>query len=145
MGDFLGVPATSTSLAFLPALAALGVTRVAIASIYHGEVSDALRAFLATAAVETVGLTQLDHAGLGDFATWGRAELLDVVARANVAQADAIVIPETALHTIAWVDALEASAGKPVLTSNQVTVWHALRLAGRYAPHDGLGSLFRCG
>jgi hypothetical protein len=37
--------------------------------------------------------------------------------------AEAILVPDTALHTVAWLEQLEAAAGKPVLTANQVTFW----------------------
>ena len=54
-------------------------------------------------------------------------------------------MPDTALHTVAFLDELEAAVGKTVLTANQVTVWEAMRLAGRVTPQQGLGRLFREG
>ncbi len=57
--------------------------------------------------------------------------------------AQAILLPDTALHTVDWLDELEAAAGKPVLTANQVTVWEALQLARVFRPQTGLGTLFR--
>jgi maleate cis-trans isomerase len=46
------------------------------------------------------------------------------------------------MHSLAWLDELEAAAGMPVLTANQVTVFEGLRLAGRVPPLPGLGALF---
>ena len=40
-------------------------------------------------------------------------------------------------------DALEQDLGKPVVSSNLATMWHALRLAGLRPRLDGLGSLYR--
>ena len=57
--------------------------------------------------------------------------------------AEAILVPDTALHTVAWLEQLEAAVGKPVLTANQVTFWEALRLAGRLQPQAELGPLSR--
>lgn len=37
---------------------------------------------------------------------------------------------------------LERDLGKPVLTTNQVSLWHALKMLGA-APLDGLGVLLR--
>jgi maleate cis-trans isomerase len=52
-------------------------------------------------------------------------------------------VPDTALHTVRSLAALEQAVGKPVITANQVSVWEGLRLAGREAPRRaGLGSLF---
>ena len=38
---------------------------------------------------------------------------------------------------------LEAAIGKPVLTTNQVSLWAVLRLAGYHAPVFGWGRLLR--
>jgi len=57
--------------------------------------------------------------------------------------ADALLIPDTALHSAAWLEDLEAAAGKPVLTANQVSFWEGLRLCGKLTPQSGLGTLFR--
>ncbi|MDX1551966.1 MAG: maleate cis-trans isomerase, partial [Marinobacter sp.] len=57
--------------------------------------------------------------------------------------ADALLVPDTALHSVAWLEDLEAAAGKPVLTANQVSFWEGLRLCGRLTPQQGLGTLFR--
>jgi hypothetical protein len=51
-------------------------------------------------------------------------------------------VPDTALHTARWLDELEAAVRKPVLTANQVTMWEALRLAGRPVRATGPGRLF---
>lgn len=50
---------------------------------------------------------------------------------------------DTALHTVAWLDEIEARIGKPVLTANQVSLWQGLRLAGPQPTRTGLGTLFR--
>jgi maleate cis-trans isomerase len=45
--------------------------------------------------------------------------------------------------TTGIVDRLEAALGKPVLTTNQVSLWAVLRLADYHAPVFGWGSLLR--
>ena len=55
--------------------------------------------------------------------------------------AEAVLVPDTALHTVAYLAELEAEAGKLVLTANQVTMLEALRLANRLIPQHGLGRL----
>lgn len=56
--------------------------------------------------------------------------------------AEAVLVPDTALHTVAWLIDLEESLGKPVLTANQVSVWEGLRLVGATEGRPGLGALF---
>jgi maleate cis-trans isomerase len=62
--------------------------------------------------------------------------------QAAAAGPDAIVIPDTALPTVDRIARLEAIAGSPVVTANQVTLWAALRLAGRSVVSDAYGRLF---
>jgi maleate cis-trans isomerase len=45
--------------------------------------------------------------------------------------------------TLGIVDRLESALGKPVLTTNQVSLWAVLRLASYHAPVFGWGSLLR--
>ncbi len=138
-----GVPATSTSFAFADALAALDVRRVAVAATYPADVAQRFVDFLDRAGVSVVALSCRGIVTAAEVGTLGRDAVLDFVAANDHPDAQAIVVPDTALHTVAWLDELEARVGKPVLTANQVSVWAGLRLAGDTTPRDGLGTLFR--
>ena len=142
LAETAGVPASSTSLAFVDALAALGVREVAIAATYPRDIVELFVEFLAAAGVQTHGSAGL---GIVTGAEVGTLEAADVVrlAQANDAAVDAVLLPDTALHTIAHLQRLEKAVGKPVLTANQVTVWQGLRLAGAGVPRcPALGQLF---
>ena len=141
LADALGVPSSSTSLAFVSACKALGVRRVAVAATYPEELSKAFRTFLESDGIEVV------HMGCIGVWTGDDSALIerDVVlrfARANDhPDAEAVLIPDTALHTTGFLSELETAVGKTVLTANQVTMWEALRLAKRLTPQTGLGRL----
>lgn len=138
-----GLPTSSTSLAFARALDALGVSRVAVAASYPTELARHFETFLAAAGAEVVGFTAHDIFTAGQVGTMGREEVLALIRGAEVAEAEAILVPDTAMHSLAWVADLEATAGKPVLTANQVTVWEGMRIAGVAAPRlPRLGALF---
>lgn len=138
-----GLPTSSTSLAFARALDALGVSKVAVAASYPTELAQHFERFLAAAGAEVLGFTAHDIFTAGEVGTMGRAEVLAMIGAAEVAEAEAILVPDTAMHSLAWVADLEAAAGKPVLTANQVTVWEGMRIAGVAAPRlPGLGALF---
>ena len=62
---------------------------------------------------------------------------------ASGVSADACFISCTAIRSAGSIAALEASLGMPVITSNQVLVWHALGLLGIYRIVAGFGQLFR--
>ena len=140
-----GVPASSTSFAFVNAARRLGVRRVAVAATYPSDVAARFGAFLARAGIEVVALSCRGIVTAAEVGTLGRDEVLEFVAANDHPDAEAVLVPDTALHTVAWLDELEARAGKPVLTANQVSVWEGLRLAAGPAglrPRPGLGRLF---
>ncbi|WP_034270245.1 maleate cis-trans isomerase family protein [Haloechinothrix halophila] len=140
-----GTPASSTSFAFTRALRALGLKRVAITASYPDEVATLFREFLAA---EGVDVTQLSSAGIDTAAEVGQLrpdEVAELVTRGDHPDADALLIPDTAMRTIALIDPIEQRLGKPVLTANQVTIWEGLRLAGASTRADGIGRLFREG
>lgn len=139
----LGVPASSTSFAFVNALNALGISRVAIAATYPEDVAAAFADFLESASISTAASASEDIITAEEVGTFGRERVVSMIEGAAKAEAGAILVPDTALHTVAWLEELEAVAGKPVLTANQVTMFEALRLAGRLKQQDGMGSLFR--
>lgn len=137
-----GVPASSTSFAFVHALAHLGIDRVAIAATYPKDVALAFEAFLAEHGVTVTSVGAEDVLTAAEVGTFGRDRVLQFVAAGDHPEAAAVLVPDTALHTAAWVDDLEAALGKTVLTANQVTMWEALRLAGRRPRAAALGRLF---
>jgi len=69
-------------------------------------------------------------------------QVITMVKAADHPDAEAILVPDTAMHTLEIVAELEAAVGKPVLTANQVTVWKGLHLVGPVPSLSGLGSLF---
>ena len=59
-------------------------------------------------------------------------------------QADGYFLSCTALRTAELIAPLEHRLGRPVITSNQVMVWHALQSAGLRSAGNGWGALMRC-
>jgi maleate cis-trans isomerase len=138
-----GVPASSTSLAFVRAARAIGVRRVAVVATYPDDVTQLFAEFLDRAGIEVVRRTSRDIYTAAEVGTLPREELLAMAASGDDDRAEALLMPDTALHTAEHLDALEERVGKPVLTANQVSAWEGLRLLGRHDPQPGLGTLFR--
>ncbi len=138
-----GLPASSTSFAFAHAVRELGATRVAIAATYPEDVAELFadlpegRGRWRSLGVRSSGIITAAEVG-----TWGEAEVLALARAGDHPDAEAVLLPDTALHTAAHIPALEKELGKPVLTANQVTVWEALRLADRRVNAPELGALF---
>ncbi|MGW6792757.1 maleate cis-trans isomerase family protein [Streptomyces chartreusis] len=137
-----GMPASSTSFAFAHAVQELGVRRVAIGATYPDDVAALFARFLTDAGAEITAVRGSGIITAAEVGTWGEAEVFALAKEADTADAEAVLLPDTALHTAAHIQALENELGKPVLTANQVTVWEALRLTDRRVNAPALGELF---
>lgn len=143
VSEAAGVPASSTSFAFVNAVRHLGLSRVAVAATYPADVAERFAGFLDHAGIEVVALSCRGIVTAAEVGTLVRDDVLDFVAANDHPDAEAMLVPDTALHTVAWLDDLEERLGKPVLTANQVSVWEGLRIAGDRTLRPGLGTLFR--
>lgn len=141
--EFLGVPASSTSIAFVEAIRALNVRHVAVAATYPEDVAQSFADFLNVAGIEVLSVTSEDIITAAEVGTLGRDAVFSFVTAGDHPDAEAVLVPDTALHTAEWIDELEAHLAKPVLTANIVTMWESLRLARKLEPQDRLGTLFR--
>ena len=142
LAEVAGVPAASTSQSFVAAVTALGVKRVAVAASYPEEVAVLFTDFLAASGIEVVarGSAGIDTAA--EVGSLDGARVTDLALQNDHPAAEALLIPDTAMHTLDVLTAIEDRLGKPVLTANQVTIWHGLRLAGSSVVSDRLGVLF---
>lgn len=141
--NLLHIPASTTAMAFARAVTAINAKRVAIAATYPRDVALLFKAFLEHFDIEVVHMTSHGIVTAAEVGTLQREAVLRFATDNNHPDADALLVPDTALHSAAWLEDLEAAAGKPVLTANQVSVWEGLRLCGKLTPQPGLGSLFR--
>ncbi|WP_017626382.1 maleate cis-trans isomerase family protein [Nocardiopsis chromatogenes] len=145
VGREAGCPSSSTSFAFVNAVRALGLSRVAVAATYPGDVAGRFAEFLGRAGIEVAAWAGRGIVTAAEVGTLPPDEVLEFAAAGDHPDAEAVLVPDTALHTAGVLDALEERLGKTVLTANQVSVWEGLRLAGDTAPREGLGTLFRTG
>ncbi|OAH09705.1 maleate cis-trans isomerase family protein [Streptomyces jeddahensis] len=137
-----GLPASSTSFAFAHAIREVGAGRVAVAATYPDDVAALFAAFLKDAGTEVVSVRGSGIMTAAEVGTWGRDEVRELARTGDHPDAEAVLLPDTALHTAAHIRDLEQELGKPLLTANQVTVWEALRLVSRRVNAPELGALF---
>lgn len=138
----LCVPASTTAMAFARAITAIDAKKVAIAATYPEDVAQRFRQFLNHFDIDVVHLSSRGIVTAAEVGTLGKQAVIDFAAANVREEADALLIPDTALHSAAWLTELEQATGKPVLTANQVSFWEALRLCGKLTPQVGLGKLF---
>ncbi|OMI89228.1 aspartate/glutamate racemase family protein [Streptomyces sp. BBFR25] len=137
-----GLPASSTSFAFVHAAKEIGMRRVSIGATYPDDVARLFADFLGAAGIEVADVVGSGIITAAEVGTWTEEEVLALARAADRPDAEAVLLPDTALHTAAHIPALEKELGKPVLTANQVTVWEGLRLADRRVNAPELGALF---
>ncbi|MFC9312871.1 aspartate/glutamate racemase family protein [Streptomyces nigra] len=137
-----GMPASSTSFAFVHAMREIGVRRVAVGATYPDDVAGLFAEFVRAGGADVVAVRGAGIVTAAEVGTWGEKELFALARDADDAGAEAVLLPDTALHTASHIPALEEALGKPVLTANQVTVWEGLRLADRRVNAPALGALF---
>jgi maleate cis-trans isomerase len=124
-----GRPATSTSIAFAALPRAHGFTAVDLVSAYSPEITHILNGLL-----EAEGLRVQEVVSLGCVDT-AHSVAVDIEAEiAHFAQAVSgrrpILVPDTAINTLSLLERLREKAGRPVITANQATLWHALAKVG---------------
>jgi len=138
-----GRRATTASTALIQALTALDIRRIVLAGPWTEATNTTSARFIqdsgfTVVAHQAMGLTSNLEIGLLDQQT-----ALDFGARVDRPDADAVMLACGNWMTLGIVDRLEAALNKPVLTTNQVSLWAVLRLADYRAPVQGWGRLLR--
>jgi maleate cis-trans isomerase len=142
-----GIRSTTMMTATVDAMRAVGIRRVAVASIYIDEVNAKLETFLEEAGFEVTAIEGLqivapaDCIGLEPDRSYRMARSVFE----QQSGADGILISCGSFPTFEILDALERDTGVPVISSNQATLWKALRMLDLPDRIPGLGQLFaRC-
>ena len=126
--------------AVIAALRRLDVVRMALATPYPGDVTDCERRFFVANGFDVVSCNYLGRSGAGVRPTTFD-EIIALVRRVDRPEVQAIFISCTDLRVLELVDMLEQELSKPVLTSNQVTLWAILEALGRRDTVPGYGRL----
>jgi len=141
ISELVDLPVSSTSIAFVNAAQAMGLGTVAVAASYPADVAASFVAFLAKGDIHVTAMSSQGIVTAAEVGTLDREAVLAMVRAGDTADAEAVLVPDTAMHSLRWLDDLESAVGKPVLTANQVTVWEGLRLLGPVPRLHGMGSL----
>lgn len=124
-----GAPAAVTTAgATVEALVDTGMRRISLVTPYTSRLTNRFVDFLEQAGIE---VASAHHLGVtSNMSLISKATIADLVRDADDSDADAVVVSCTALRTWGIVSDLEGELGRPVFTSNQVSLWSVLRAAG---------------
>jgi maleate isomerase len=136
-----GRPAISTASSLNAAFAALNATRLAFISETAKEGHDKKLRYLREAGFEIVADKAMALAGSDTYCTTPPQFWLDAASALDTESADAIFVSCANISAIEMIAELESRLGKPVVTSNQAALWHALRTIGQPDTIPALGHL----
>ncbi len=119
----------------------MGIKKVSVATPYLEEVAKAAAKFIQDSGIEVLDLNWLGKAtGIEDVS---QESVYHMVRQVDKPESEAVFISCINLHTIELIDKLEADLGKPIISSNQATMWNLLRMAGIQDKLQKYGQLFR--
>ena len=143
MEDASGRPATTAATAMLDAFAALGVRRVALAAAWSEATNTWVVAFLESHGIDVVSQVAMGVVSNNEVGRLHPQTAFDHGREADRKGADAVFLACGNWWTAGIVEDLEGVVGKPVLTTNNMTLWHALRTIGVGDGVTGYGGLLR--
>jgi maleate isomerase len=139
-----GVPAVATSPSVVEALRFFGAHRISVATPYPEWNNQQLRRYLEAMGFEVLNIdaepvaARSGNQGIND---QDPAVVADFASRACRPEADAVLCSCTAWRSLEAVDEIERRTGKPVVTSNQASLWSSLRTLGLTEGIAGFGRL----
>jgi maleate isomerase len=136
-------PATTASTALIQALGVLGVQRLAMAAPWSDPVNVMAAGFIEASGVKVLAQSAMGHVSNLEIGLLAEQTAFDMGVAVDRDDAQAIMLACGNWLTLGIVERLESVTGKPVLTTNQVSLWAVLRLAGYHAPIFGWGRLLR--
>ena len=125
-----GIRALTTSTAVVAALNAVGARKVAVATPYIEEVNLRERRFLEGHGLQVLGICGMGIVKSEEIARVPPSQVHRFARGCDHPDADALFVSCTNLRTMEVIDRLEDELGKPVVTSNQASLWMCLRVVG---------------
>lgn len=142
IGASTATRATTTAQGIVSALHALNAKKVVLVTPYVDEINEREVRFLSHFGVEVLSVRALGLSHPQEMYAVEPDRWQDLAVGAKHDDADAYFISCTAIRTLPVVAEIERILARPVITSNQVMAWHALRLCGIADGHVGAGQLF---
>lgn len=137
-----GIPTVTTATAVMEALRKLGVRRVSVATPYPDFVNEKVQDFLQANGFEVLGIAGRGLSLNLDIGA-DAPETIVAFAREHLsAEADGLFLSCTNWRAMEVAERLEAETGRPVVTSNQATIWATFQAIGLDQPLPGYGRLF---
>ncbi|MGQ0653544.1 MAG: maleate cis-trans isomerase family protein [Betaproteobacteria bacterium] len=143
MEDASGKPATTAATAMLDGFAACNVRRVGLSAPWAASTNQWVADFLEMHGVRVPKQVAMGVVENNQVARLAPQTAFDYGRQADGPDIDAVLLACGNWQTASIVEALEGAIGKPVLTTNGLTLWHALKKIGGHTSVPGFGRLLR--
>lgn len=137
-----GIPSITTSTALIEALRALNARRLAIVTPYSDSVNQAEKSFLEDSGFEVLSIQGLGYTDPNCMPRTTEVEMYRLLKESIAAEADTVFVSCTGINVMDGIQAMEQDFKRPVITSNQVSLWYALKKMG-IGGADAPGKLFQ--
>lgn len=134
------IKATTTSTAVLEALKELKIVKLSVATPYKEWLNEKEKEFLEAHGFEVLSIKGLNCLG-SETANVPLERVYRLAKGVYRPKADGVFISCTDLRSIEMLEFLEHDINKPVISSNQATMWMMLRMAGVREKITGYGRL----
>ena len=136
-----GQTAATTASATMAAFEKLGVNRLVLVSPYVRSTHEHEIEFLEESGLEIVSERNLGFKTSDGYCGVQPAEWIETLSQMKDDRADVYFVSCANIRAIEVLEEMETMLEAPVVTSNQLVIWQALRLAGVDEPIPGLGRL----
>tara|TARA_B100000686_G_C16649709_1_gene894866 strand:- start:158 stop:907 length:750 start_codon:yes stop_codon:yes gene_type:complete len=136
---YVTTPVTSAIKAFKE----MNIKKIALFTPYPDSVNRTIFEYFTKKNIEVLSFASLNLNLDSDIAKVDPKYLLEILAKLDTSNADALFISCTALPVLKIIDQLEKKTKKPVLSSNQTLIWDTLRSVGYKSSVKGYGKLLR--
>lgn len=137
-----GCPTITTGQAITEALKYLGIKKLVLISPYVKTTNEHEVHYLGEAGFEVVHEIGLGLSGSDEYIAVPPERWMEIVWENRRAEADGYLLSCTNTTMIEMIEEAERRLQKPVVTSNQATLWACLRRLGISEPLSGPGRLF---
>jgi len=137
-----GLPAITTTTSVIESLKTLKVTKLSLAAPYLNEVTEIEKVFLEDSGFKVTSVNTLNLRAAIKIAKVDSDEIYRLAKETVTEDAQALFISCTGLTVLPIIDAMEKEFKIPVVSSNQATIWAALRKIHIEDKIQGYGRLF---
>ncbi|MCG2775008.1 MAG: hypothetical protein L6406_04925, partial [Desulfobacterales bacterium] len=136
-----GTRATTASTGIVEAAAALQLKKVSVVTPYLEELNEKLKVFLEGNGIRVLSIKGFQREG--GFQDITPQEVYRMTVDSASENSDGVIISCTNLRVLDVLPFLELDLGKPVISANQASMWHALKLMGIRDTSNVKGRLFQ--